>query len=346
MYADAERTGDSPLPRFHVIRYKPDGGAELPGILKLASALAIVGAGLGFLAHWVAQYFYLILLFPALIGLAVGGVGALMVSNGRVRSPLIGGLAGLLGGALAMSMMHYFDYRTFQSEVLAHVHPVAIALAHASPEEQAEVLSTLPLSERAEAEWVLRLASVHSLLDFMNLSAEEGVQITSRSSGPGLNLGYVGSWIYWILEMLVVAGITFGMVRSRTREPYCRSCAAWKQKHALGGLGPDVAAAAAAVKDGDLERLRQCSPCALPAPLLVTAATCASCAGPGLVDLELVGVTQDRHGKEVRRTLAYTTFPREALPHLQGLFAPEATPAALPPWEQPLDPPAPQARVF
>src|SRR5882724_503557 len=83
---------------FSTVLYKPDGGYTIGGLLMLISTLAGVGAVLGYITHIVSQWFYLILLFPALIGLGIGLLGVRKVHAGRVRNPWLGGLAGFLAG--------------------------------------------------------------------------------------------------------------------------------------------------------------------------------------------------------------------------------------------------------
>src|SRR5918999_1394985 len=96
----------SPAPRFNVAQYRPAGGFTSAGVMMLVGALLVAGGVLGFVVHLVSQAFYLIILFPVLIGVALGWIGVRMVKQGRVRSPLLGGVAGLLGGVLAMFMVH------------------------------------------------------------------------------------------------------------------------------------------------------------------------------------------------------------------------------------------------
>lgn len=275
----------STWPRFDVSTYRPDGGADLPGVVMLISALALVGAVLGFIAHFIAQFFYLIILFPILIGFGVGFVGAMMVKKGRVRNPWIGGLAGLVGGVLAMLAMHYFDYESVKTALDAQ-HPGGAELG---------------------------------FIEFMNIQAEHGVEIGRTSSS--INLGYIGSWIYWIVETLIVAGVTFFVVRSAAAEPYCPDCGVWKDERVLGGFGADPDAAAAALQSGDLERIRQANPSPVASPLVVTAAHCHHCAKGHRVDLKLESMLANKKGEVENKTLAHVSYPGEAMPYLAALFA-------------------------
>jgi hypothetical protein len=136
-----------------------------------------------------------------------------------------------------------------------------------------------------------------------------------------MNLGYYGSYIYWIIEILIVAGITFVMVKQASAEPYCTDCDQWKVPRVLGFLAGDATSATAAVRSGDLNAIRSAGPTLDPTPpLRLTAATCAGCPqGHGMVDVKLETIAADSKGNVKAQTLAHTRYPGESLAHLQPL---------------------------
>src|SRR5438034_170826 len=105
------------LPTFPTPPYTPHHGYTAGGLLMLIAALGTIGAILGYITHLIASHFYFIILFPLLIGLAIGAIGSRMVKVGRLRNPWLGGLAGFLAGVFAMTSMHYFDYEEFRSQL-------------------------------------------------------------------------------------------------------------------------------------------------------------------------------------------------------------------------------------
>ena len=58
------------MSRFTPEDYKAEGGFSLLGVPVLLAALCVAAVGLGWLASYIGQWFYLILLFP--IGLTSG----------------------------------------------------------------------------------------------------------------------------------------------------------------------------------------------------------------------------------------------------------------------------------
>jgi len=320
----------APNSNFPTTPYQPDGGYTTGGLLMLLAALAASGAVLGYIAHIISQWFYLILIFPLFIGFAIGAVGIRMVNKGRVRNPWLGGLAGFLAGIFAMMSMHYFDYEHFRS-TLSGVPPALRAMAQLPPDQ---IPQDRPPDLTAE-QWlhinqILPLLRIHSFPQFMDWQARAGVTISGRH-GSGINLGHTGSYIYWFIEMLIVAGITFAMVHEATTEPYCRHCDRWKTKKTLGYLSGDPQTLTTALNTGDLTNLAAAQPTAAETPLRLSAAACDACLGKNPIDLKLEQITKDKKNNTETKTLTHITCPPEVLPTIASLFAPPTPPSIPPP---------------
>ena len=251
-----------------------------------------------------------------------------MVKAGRVRNPLVGGLAGFLGGALAMFMMHQFDQQKFRKEAM-NAEPEFAQLINMSSAERQEVLAEVddPV-ERQDLARALR--ATDSVLGYLDLQAHYGVTIgkPGRGNDKGINLGYYGSYVYWIVELLIVAGVTYGMVYGATKEPYCVDCDQWKNPKVLGFFGAEPALASAAVESGDLSKIRQTNPTPEITNVRLTAHACDGCVDKGEADLKLELLTTDKEGKLQTKTLSHVTYPASALPHLVTLFQQSPPPPA------------------
>src|SRR5262249_9077485 len=98
------------VPRFEAEAYRAAGTLTALGIF-LTPLLGIAAAVfMGWLASFIGQWFYLILLFPIGItfGVVIGCAGG--ITWGKVSSPAFAFTAGGLCGLVAMVSMHYFDY--------------------------------------------------------------------------------------------------------------------------------------------------------------------------------------------------------------------------------------------
>src|SRR5262249_41240253 len=100
-----------PSLRLETVPYQPDGGWPPQGLACMFAVAALAAVGLGYLCSWSSQWFYIIILFPFLVGLGIGVFGYLGVSVGKVRSTRAALLAGLFAGFLAMGTMHYANYQ-------------------------------------------------------------------------------------------------------------------------------------------------------------------------------------------------------------------------------------------
>src|SRR5262249_14907805 len=151
-----------PVPRFVALPYRAEGGCEplrLPLPFLVVPAVAV---GLGWLASVLGQAWYLILLFPLGMGMALAAVGALAIRWSRLRNTTLAGLLGLIAGTTAIAAMHFFDYRE------------ALRLWQAGSAGVPEVLR-----EALEEE--------HSFGSYFDASARIGLTVSDRSNKTGFN---------------------------------------------------------------------------------------------------------------------------------------------------------------
>ncbi|MGH7174448.1 MAG: hypothetical protein ACRELG_29630, partial [Gemmataceae bacterium] len=137
-----------PPPRFQTQPYVPDGNFPPLGLALTLGGGLMAAVLVGFLASVIGQWFYLVVLFPLLIGLALGGVGMAFIKIGKLRSPLLAGVAAGLSGIMAMGTMHYVNYQRFLD-----------AVAEALPIERADLENGINFAK------------------YLDLNAKEGVTI-------------------------------------------------------------------------------------------------------------------------------------------------------------------------
>lgn len=279
---------EMPAPRFEVSPFQPDGGAPPGGLALLLGGMLMAAVVLGFLTSMIAQWFYLVLVFPFGLGMALGAAGAVLVYKGRIRNPMLACLAGLLGGVLLMGSMHYFDYIRLQRKMQAALGGAAVNL------------------------------NGFTFLHYIDFMAKQGVTIGKVGQKNPINLGYYGSIIYWAVEAAIVAGCAAAMTRSRTFEPYCSACGVWKEEKPLVTLaGADSAAATAAVLSGELARILPHSLSPQPTGLLVKVAACPHCGADGTVDVQLANLAANDKGEVSTKKLAQVTYPGAMLTCLE-----------------------------
>jgi hypothetical protein len=293
----------SDVPRFDTAPYQPDGGCPASGFL-IAAITSLLGAVVcAWLVSFVKQWLYLIVLFPLALGLAVGVAGNFGVRRGKVRNGLCAGLLGLVAGCLAMTAVHYFDYQRVLNE-LEQKNPVA------------------------------RQAMIDlgfTFFKFVDMRAHDGVRIgkVGRGKDRGMNLGYVGSYIYWSLEMLGAGVVALALMYGTARAPFCNVCNTWKVERKLGQVAMPARQVEQAIVSGEIVRLADADFGDLKGQLVIKAAVCPNCGSDAPVDVRLEEIVVNAKGEQKATELAHVTYPGPALAVLESLAQP--SPPAPPP---------------
>jgi hypothetical protein len=294
--------------------YKAQSGFNLLGVLLLLVALCLAGLGLAWLGSFIAQWFYLIVLFPLAIGLGLAGVGALVNYRAKLRNAPLAALIGLLAAVWTMAAMHYFDYQRFvgQRDQLLRENP---QLLNDGP------AAGLTDPEEVEARRLLNQArGVDSLPKYLDLQATDGVRI-GRGGDGATNLGYVGSWIYWGVELIILAAMSVGLMIANAREPYCTACDTWKKERELGTFVGDGQQVHYFLTTGDIESLSDYGPAKTGGNLVLSVAVCPNCQGDAPVEVNLSESIRQGKQETGRRSLGRLTFPGAAVPELESLFS-------------------------
>jgi hypothetical protein len=289
-------TPPSGNPRFDAKPYRPDNFWDWQGLGLIVGFLMLGGLGLGFAASVIEQWLWLVMIFPLGIGTVLGLIGSYAIKIGEVRHPIISGVAGFLGGCSAMLAMHYFDYQGFLQE-----------------------LKNLPLEERAQLPPLQNVG----FWDYMDLMAQEGVTITSThnvNGQGGINLGYAGSYLYWLAEVGIAAGTAFIVMRRKAAQPYCTLCNTWKQTRYLGKPIVPRVTLLQAIKSGNVGPLAVQEPSPTAGMLKVHLSTCKQCGTDAPVEVKVEEIGKSFNGQESVQEVAHVSYPGEALRVLEALF--------------------------
>ncbi|HEV3118700.1 MAG TPA: hypothetical protein VGY58_16745 [Gemmataceae bacterium] len=291
----------SSVPRFDTAPYQPDGACPLSGMLVAAAASLLAAVVCAWLVSFVSQWIYLIFFFPLALGLGIGLGGNFGVHRGKVRNGLCAGLIGFAAGCLGMVAVHYFDYQRDLRE-LEKEHP-----------GMAQLWQGMGVN----------------FFTYIDSTAEDGVRIGKVGHGndKGMNLGYVGSYIYWALEVLGVGIIGFAMMRHSARAPFCSACNTWKAERKLGQVVMPAREVEQAIVSGEIVRLADADFGDVKGQLVIKAAVCPNCGSEAPVDVRLEQITVNAKGEQKAAELAHVTYPGQALAVLESLAQPSPSPA-------------------
>ncbi|MEP7291925.1 MAG: hypothetical protein ABI835_09080 [Chloroflexota bacterium] len=217
-------------------------------LLVLVGLISAIGVGLLLWAVETYLNIYLIIAFPIIAGAIVGGALLLVVKAGKVRSPVIAGLIGLLAGALMYGVYHFAGYYiTFRSEART-------AYIENSGRTPTDAQLDDDLNDILQDE-----VGATGFLGYLQLSAREGFSITrgvgSSSSSSGVDLSGTGVWIFWGVELLIAAGLGAAIPARAAGEPFDEEANTWYGKPTLIGTGNAKArkAVGQALENGDFQ---------------------------------------------------------------------------------------------
>lgn len=309
---------ESQVVKFEPKPYRHDGGFTPFNIFLLSITLGLVGYFLGILVSWIGQYFYLIILFPLIMGGIVGVVGAFMVKKLKIRHAAWCGLAGLVAGLLTQYGVHDTDYQRFRGEVDTELKKNGddVELYRKLVDHSEEIQSgKMPATdvEKAFLDQILidkeftKVLKVNSLMNYLNFAAEKGVEISGKG-GNALNLGYYGSYIYWSIEALLVAGIALAIMNAAAQEPFCTDCADWKIELDCG-VFEDSSKVQSTIQSGELIPLETSQS----AGTRIKLHYCKNCSDLATVDVELESITFNNKGESSSSNLGKWSYPPEAL---------------------------------
>lgn len=176
--------------------------------LDFVKALMIVilgGTLTGFLTSIVSNLIYMTFLFP--IGMGFVG-GMLLLGSSRklkIRGRMPEIITAILMAVLIYGTFHYTGYLTFRILLSSEMNKEIVS---STGESQAGVANIF-------VDYALEQETGHTgFTGYMLYKAEEGVSIGRWYSMNKTNLGPIGTWVYWFLELGLIGWVTAVMTRS------------------------------------------------------------------------------------------------------------------------------------
>lgn len=229
--------------------YKPSNKTSIDGVLMLILITMVGGVLIGGITAVIGRFIYLIIAFPVGMGY-LGGKGIeLAVKHGKVRNPLLAATFGLLVGFIIYGTYRYGEYLFFRIEGRT------IIMEEVEMEGNEPIDATT--ADLIADEILLEETGYTGFLGFTLLQAAEGMSIGRVSGGTTINIGTTLTWIYWVVEILLVFGFAAMMGSEAASRPFCERHDRWygKEKR-VGGLSPDQGTAALQLlKDGNFLEL-------------------------------------------------------------------------------------------
>jgi len=193
-----------------------------------------VGALIGLSVSLISNIFYLVFLFPIMIGFAGAYFLKDAVKRCRIRSNTVALALSILMGLVIYSTLHVANYFTFQEQALSE-----LALKFNNNDSTVSLTDeeTIMLA-RATIDYALTEETGRTgFLGYMLLEAKVGVTIGKVARSSSINLGPIFTWVYWLVELGLIVGIMYTLTKITESDALCENCQGWiTPKEHLGGV--------------------------------------------------------------------------------------------------------------
>ncbi|MEO8611474.1 MAG: lysostaphin resistance A-like protein [Chloroflexota bacterium] len=199
-------------------KYRASGRVPLVGLIAMLLGTIIASLVVGGLAFAVSHLIYLIVFFSLIMGFIGGGILAWAVRRGKVRSPILAGLFGLIMGLGIIGTVHFLDYYITDRNDYREV--VYGKSAQNVSQEQVD---------KDMNDFLMEQTGSTGFIGDLKFNASRGMTITptSPSGGSNMDLDEKGTVIYWSIELLAVALICAGLGFAAARQPFNEEADEW-----------------------------------------------------------------------------------------------------------------------
>ncbi|MCP4140381.1 MAG: hypothetical protein GY755_08850 [Chloroflexi bacterium] len=205
---------------------------SLPVSILYVFFALFIGFILGAAVAFISDFFYFAFLFPILIGATAAWILGDVIKTRKIRSkPLIIFLS-ILMGLIIYGTYHVVSYTNFRTQAKSSF------VARAEEEGTLTNQEIFDLSKEIVDFSLIQETGESGFLGYILFKAKVGVSIGKVFRSSKLNLGSFFTWIYWLIEFLLITGIVLASTTKDTNsELFCETCQDWiTLKEHLGGI--------------------------------------------------------------------------------------------------------------
>lgn len=316
--------------------YKPDGKFTASGLLTLLTLLVVVGIATGVAASFVSQWFYLVLLFPVGIGVILSGTARFAVTKTKTRNVVAVAAIAMLASVMTMTAMHYSDYYRFQKDLPSAIpdYESFVNFANQTPAEIEMQLTEIEVEDRIAIQSILEaMAASSSFFAYMDYQAQIGVSFkrARRSGSDGINLGYKGTLLYWLLEVLIVTGLVLIASTKFVKQPFCNTCDNWKSHNVLGVVNGNQDHIKRLMTAGSFHELAATAENESSNNHIISLHECSQCQENSTAELTLTEVSTNRKGETTETEILTVSYGGQNLSEIKSAFAENEDEHEIPP---------------
>lgn len=197
-------------------KFKPSGKVPFGSFILMLIAALIGGVVIGVLVAFVHQFIYLVLVFPLLMAVVGGGLIGLIVRSGKVRSPVMAALFGILIGAVLYGVYRYGAYYVDRQKIVDQL----VNEQHFTAAQAQAGFDTVLQKDFGTT----------GFIGYEQLVARDGISFTSTTSvNDSSAVPIKGPLVYgyWAIEFLIIVGVAAAVASQRANQPFCENCGTW-----------------------------------------------------------------------------------------------------------------------
>jgi hypothetical protein len=202
---------------------KHSGRVPTEGVYRLVGVSLILSLAFGWLYHFVAQWFDLVILSPMVLGFVIGAILAANVKPARCRNPRLMAILGALSALLAITIRYGFDSADFYRQL-----PQAL-VGQMRVEDTGDPI-TLEQAQQAVQNRLKKIGPLRAFGQFMSIAADAGVTLKdshSYSKENGTPISGGGFWALLAAETLLAMIVAGAAAAGGVNMPYCERCSQW-----------------------------------------------------------------------------------------------------------------------
>lgn len=208
--------------------YKPSNKAPILGIFLLMLISSFGGTLLGLLAYAISKVIYVFILFPAGLGFIGGLCLYAGIHRGKIRNPVVGIIFGIAISFIIYGTYRYAEYYAFRADGQDFIiQEIEQGYGTSDPEVADLIVDEILFEETGSS----------GFWGYLILAANKGTSVGRLFRGESFHFGPTLTWIYWLIELLIIIGVSVSATQDGTKAAFCETCQNWyKPKKYLGGV--------------------------------------------------------------------------------------------------------------
>lgn len=190
--------------------------------------ISVSGFLVGAFVSVVSTVIYLVFLFPLGMGIAAIVITERAIKSNKIRIPLLGVAFYILAGIIIYGTFQYGNYLTFRAQA-SEILVKKLTAEYGKPDNN--------VANQIVDSFLEKETGYSNFLGYVLLQAKNGISIGHLFSSSYSNIGPFFTWIYWLIEIVIIFGMGIGSAKNTASQPFCEMHDRWyESEQHIGGV--------------------------------------------------------------------------------------------------------------